>query len=166
MAYRVQTHTKKMLTAKSFWSVLNVSLFLVLAHWKKRKSGHELLNYSKHVHARLLPAAPSPAPGEGRRAQAHIATQGETCVPGQSHCQAAAANQKAPPQDWTICPPAPHTGTPGPGARRGEETLYHTFRFLSVFEMIDFFPLPEQQQRHVGANDSDCASLTCCSRDR
>lgn len=54
---------------------------------------------SHYVHARLLQAAPSPAPGGGWPVQAHIATPVGMCGPGQSRCRGAAANQKAPRQD-------------------------------------------------------------------
>lgn len=76
------------------------------------------------VHARLLQADPSPAPGEGWRAPARIATPAETCGPIRSHCRGAAANQRARPRDWTTGPPTPRTDTPDPGEReRGRETL-------------------------------------------
>lgn len=81
-----------------------------------------IISNSGHVHARLPQVDPSPAPGEGWHAQAHISTPAERCGPVRSRCQGAAVNQRARPRDWTIDPPAPRTDTPDPG-ERGRETL-------------------------------------------
>lgn len=72
---------------------------------------------SCYVHARLPQADPSPAPGEGWHVPARIAIPAEMCAQIRSHCQGAAANQRARPRDWTIAPPAPRTGSPDPGER-------------------------------------------------
>lgn len=74
---------------------------------------------SSYVHAMLLQADPSPAPCEGWLVPVRIANPAEMCGPIQSHCQEAAANQRAPPRDWTTAPPGPRTGTPDPAERRG-----------------------------------------------
>lgn len=104
------------------------------------------------VHARLLQADPSPAPGEGWRAPARIATPAETCGPIRSHCRGAAANQRARPRDWTTGPPTPRTDTPDPGEReRRQRDAVRTFFELMKLHLL-FLRL--------------CGRVTCSSSDR